>query len=300
MKIKACLVTLALALSAALTAGAQSFTITYENGEGEKMVRLQKIDTIDHSIMECVYEHTVFDPNFSTNHKYIKNPQTTTQILSIGRNASLYRAYRSYVLDSIIKADYPAGITRNEYDKHSYALEKMYGGRPTKYTLKDLVNGKLTHNEMIFMDPYIYEEDIPAIDWVATGEEADICGYRCKTATASFRGRKWTAWYTEDIPISNGPEMFGNLPGLILKIEDEKKEHVIQAIQIRKSNEGFGIKKKSSAFTTDRKNFNKMMLEYKSDVGNFLSGNPNMPKNLDGTPTVKKTMRLFFNPIEKE
>ncbi len=298
MKIKACLVTLALAISAALSAGAQS--ITFENGEGEKMARLQKIDTLDHSIMECIYEHTIFDPNYSTKKKYIKNPQTHTQILSIGRNASLYKAYQSYVTDSIIKADYPTGITNNEYWKLSFAIGKTYGGKPATYTLKELTNGKLTHKEMIFMDPYIYEEDIPEIDWIATGEEADICGYRCKTATASFRGRDWTAWYTENIPISNGPEMFGNLPGLILKIEDEKQEHVIQAIQIRKSNEGFGVGKETSAFKTDRKTFNKMQADFYNDPGTFTEGNPLAPTTLDGKPIMRKGKRRFFNPIEKE
>lgn len=297
MKIKACLVTLALAISASLSAGAQS--ITFENGEGERLVRKQHIDTIDHSIMECIYEHTIFDPNYSTKRKYIKNPQTHTQILSIGRNTSLYRAYRSYALDSIIKADYPTGITNNEYDKHSFALARTYGGKPATYTLKDLGSGKLTYRGMIFMDSYIYEEEIPAIDWVATGEEADICGYRCKTATASFRGREWTAWYTEDIPIPNGPEKFGNLPGLILKIEDEKKEHVIEATQIRKSNRGFGFKKKSSAFRTDRKTYNKMEASLYNDPGNHIDGHPLTPKDSEGKSLINHD-RMFFNPIEKE
>lgn len=297
MKIKACLVTLALAISASLSAGAQS--ITFENGDGEKMARLQKIDTIDHSIMECVYEHTVFDQNYSTKDKSI-NPKVTNTILLIGRNASLYKAYHKYVMDSIIKADYPAGITQNEYFKTSFAIAKRYGTTMAKSILKNFASGKLTQNEMIFMDSYIYEEEIPAIDWTPVEGETDICGYRCKTATASFRGREWTAWYTEDIPISNGPEKFGNLPGLILKIEDEKKEHVIQAIQIRKSNEGFGVGKETSAFKTDRKTFNKMQADFYNDPGTFTEGNPLAPTTLDGKPIMKKSSRMFFNPIEKE
>ena len=27
----------------------------------------------------------------------------------------------------------------------------------------------------------------------------------CKKATTNFRGRYWEVWYTEDIPISQGP-----------------------------------------------------------------------------------------------
>ncbi len=249
--------------------------------------------------MECIYEHTVFDPNYSTKKKYIKNPQTHTQILSIGRNTSLYRAYRSYALDSIIKADYPTGITNNEYWKLSFATGRTYGGKAATYILKNLDSGKLTYMGMIFMDSYIYEEDIPEIDWIPVEEETDICGYRCKTATASFRGREWTAWYTEDIPIPNGPEKFGNLPGLILKIEDEKKEHVIEATQIRKSNRGFGFKKKSSAFRTDRKTYNKMEASLYNDPGNHIDGHPLTPKDSEGKSLINHD-RMFFNPIEKE
>lgn len=298
MKIKACLVTLALALSAALTAGAQSLTLT--NGEGEKLKRISKIDTLDHSIMECVYEHTIFDPYYTTTNKYRKNPETNHKILQIGKKASIYKPYSLYLRDSIIAADYPAGITKNDYyNKLSFPLNKRYGLKGASYIFKDMTQNRLRYCGGICMDVYIYEEDIPAIDWTPTEGEASICGYRCKTATASFRGREWTAWYTEDIPIPNGPEKFGNLPGLILKIEDKKKEHVIEATQIRKSNRGFGFKKKSSAFRTDRKTYNKMEASLYNDPGNHIDGHPLTPKDSEGKSLINHD-RMFFNPIEKE
>lgn len=47
-------------------------------------------------------------------------------------------------------------------------------------------------------------------------------------------GRKWTAWFTAEIPIQDGPYKFHGLPGLIVKIEDEAKSHSFELKGISK------------------------------------------------------------------
>ena len=44
--------------------------------------------------------------------------------------------------------------------------------------------------------------------------------------TTNFGGRKWIAWFTQDIPISKVPINLEGLPGLILKIEDDKHNFI--------------------------------------------------------------------------
>lgn len=58
-----------------------------------------------------------------------------------------------------------------------------------------------------------------------------ILGYTCNKATATYRGKKVTAWFTEDLPYNAGPYCFSGLPGLIMKVKMDGT--IWQAIGIR-------------------------------------------------------------------
>lgn len=77
--------------------------------------------------------------------------------------------------------------------------------------------------ENIFLKKhYAIKEDFPTMKWKILDEEKKINNYLCKKAQITFRGRFYTAWYTEKIPISSGPWKFNGLPGLILSISDKE------------------------------------------------------------------------------
>ncbi len=82
------------------------------------------------------------------------------------------------------------------------------------------------------------EIKMPAPDqWILVdGPEEKICEYMCKKAV-SLDG-KVTAWYTEQIPYSDGPGKYCGLPGLILKIETKsKRTFVARKLTISNENE---------------------------------------------------------------
>ncbi|MCM1301810.1 MAG: GLPGLI family protein [Bacteroides cellulosilyticus] len=73
---------------------------------------------------------------------------------------------------------------------------------------------------------FIYEDIPSSLLWNTNYRQTiEIAGYICHKATTSFRGRTWTAWYTPELPFNEGPYKFGGLPGLILKIEDDKNDY---------------------------------------------------------------------------
>lgn len=53
----------------------------------------------------------------------------------------------------------------------------------------------------------------------------EILGYKVQKATAIINNRRWIAWFTNEIPISDGPYLLQGLPGLILEARDLNNSH---------------------------------------------------------------------------
>lgn len=76
--------------------------------------------------------------------------------------------------------------------------------------------------------------------WRITNKKKEILGYSCYKANftsdvpevrrAALMMPKH-AWFTNEIPISGGPTIFGNLPGLILELETKAAHFVATSIQ---------------------------------------------------------------------
>lgn len=90
-------------------------------------------------------------------------------------------------------------------------------------------------------------------------------------ATCNFAGRTWTAWFTTEIPIQDGPYKFHGLPGLIVKIEDQTKSHSYELKGVNKFNDNVAFKsfkdktRNKSLIALDYKKFKKAYLDYRAD-----------------------------------
>ncbi len=76
-------------------------------------------------------------------------------------------------------------------------------------------------------------------NWEFSNEEKVIDSIKCKKATANFRGRNFTAWYSESIPIFDGPFKFNGVPGLIIEIYDSEQKYywLAKSIKLNKMSE---------------------------------------------------------------
>ncbi|MBR8728693.1 hypothetical protein IX312_002035 [Porphyromonas levii] len=75
------------------------------------------------------------------------------------------------------------------------------------------------------MQWYVYNDVLHPQVWEIRDSLRIIHGYECHLATADFRGRRWYAWFTPEIPIDNGPWKLGGLPGFILEAYDQNKHY---------------------------------------------------------------------------
>lgn len=162
---------------------------------------------------------------------------------------------------------------------------------------KGLKNKKLYVTTRIWMprrDVFIYEEELPRQKWAFSSEIKRINGYKCQKATTRYLGRNYEAWYTLEIPISNGPWKLGGLPGMILEAYDTQRHYVFECIGIEK------VKKKEEIVQykwhyvkITRKEINKMIermhrdfFAYLSTVSNGMYGGHSQPRP--------------YNPLERE
>ena len=98
---------------------------------------------------------------------------------------------------------------------------------------KDLVNQSLVYKSRIGRDQYSYDES-PTFSWKILPETVKIGEYETQKAEAKFGGRIWYAWFTQQIPLQDGPYKFGGLPGLIVKVQDAKGDYSFDLMQTKK------------------------------------------------------------------
>lgn len=99
------------------------------------------------------------------------------------------------------------------------------------------------------------------MDWKISNEKQIIDNLTCIKAELNYSGRQWVAWYTEEIPIPEGPYIFYGLPGLIIKITD-KELHYDFLLKELKPLSNIEILTTSKEIPTNWDHFQKLISNY--------------------------------------
>ncbi len=83
----------------------------------------------------------------------------------------------------------------------------------------DLRTKRVKAFKHVFEEKFVVEDTMRKMEWTLKNEIRTIANYKCRKAVGIICDSVYVvAFYTEDILASSGPEMFGNLPGMVLEI----------------------------------------------------------------------------------
>ncbi|HEY8780869.1 MAG TPA: GLPGLI family protein [Mucilaginibacter sp.] len=81
----------------------------------------------------------------------------------------------------------------------------------------DLQTKTFVGQKKVFDDLFLIKDSLRKIRWKITDETREIAGFTCRRANALVLDSVYVvAFYTDQIPVSGGPESFTGLPGMIL------------------------------------------------------------------------------------
>lgn len=152
----------------------------------------------------------------------------------------------------------------------------------TSRVYKDIKEQKYYKEDQIFGKEFLIIDDFKTYNWQTTNETKKIGNYTCYKATylpeltesekeaaaekeesakngsilalTPDKDRTITAWWTPEIPVSNGPGEYQGLPGLILEVKEQNTILLCTKIEINPI-EKLSIKKPKSGKEINQKDF---------------------------------------------
>ena len=131
--------------------------------------------------------------------------------------------------------DAPKGPSSN-----GSVMVMSFGGGGTDFLYKNISENRMANKKELMGKVFLIKDNLVTYDWKLTGETKNIGNYTCYKAVYEveeeeiqinmidgdvkeekvIKKRSIVAWYTLEVPISNGPSNYGGLPGLILEVND--------------------------------------------------------------------------------
>lgn len=151
-------------------------------------------------------------------------------ILDITGNESSYYCATQNQRDSVMYVEYQ----RDENATGVNDKMKMFERGGSYLIQKTLNKSRYEYYESMLMSTSVSKGRLAMPKWQISNETKTIDGYLCHKAVAEYLGRRWTAWFTEEIPIPDGPWFLHGLPGLVLEAFDSNRYFVMEFRGIQK------------------------------------------------------------------
>lgn len=285
----------------------------------QKYVRTDEYNLIKQSNCTILYEMTVVNDTSKRklpeeHDDFVRLSQNAVDkdvlVLQIGEEISRSYSYHLYQFDSICTSWQNKG-------------KDVRPGAPSGFAFSvDVYKNHQEHKLIVLQRSplegpiFKYEEEMPLMEWHILPDRQECIGYSCQKATCHYRGRDWTAWFTYEIPFSEGPWKFHGLPGLILEIEDSTKSYSFVCQEINQQPESIIIMDDRHFIQSTYKESTQFVRSFYEDVFSYKYKIYPKTKIYQPVPTVSirdengniiekripdgKKLRQRYNPIELE
>lgn len=252
---------------------------------------------IDQAHLKCSYEYKYeFD---TLSHKDVRDDLL---YLQIGKSISKCFSYYTYQNDSLWNS--PDGekkvssLMMEAFTKKGSRTNAFPHKRMTACIYKNYPIGKVTITDHLMDQYYVYEDDLYPQTWSMEDSTKLVMGHECQKAVCNFRGREWTAWFAVDIPISDGPWIFGGLPGLIMDVYDRKNQHHFRINGLQKVNN------EPIEFIVLDKNFKKLVqtdrIKFLRSKMNYYMNNKSINEAMTGISLNMPEQKLKRDLLERD
>ncbi len=285
-------ITMMLSLATIIAGYAQNVQVIRVEGGG---MSANSVSATEHKEIAKGVIEFMYDYRFLRDTTDITSESTDRMILQVGYGISKFSSYRTMQIDSLIRVSTADQVQANP--------ERYIGG--TSWSVyKNYPTGKFTTTDKIATDWFLVEELIPELQWTLTDDTKEILGYKCKSAKCSFRGREYSAYYTDEIPVADGPWKFGGLPGFIMEVCDADNHYSFTCVGINSKADRTITMPEVSYNKTSRVKFYQTKYRYDTNPLSYLetvSGiKVNVTSNGEKRDDLSKPRELTYDYIERD
>ena len=170
------------------------------------------------NVYQVQYERTL-----TLEHLY--NPLVATYEYTkfIEYNKSIYKKKRNSIKSNstLIKdKNDDSNLFFNSSEKNTSVVFKDYG--KNEFFSKHEVNYRY----------FVVKDSLTIFNWSIKSKKKEILGFSCQLASMDYRGRKYEAWFTTELPVG-GPWKYDGLPGMILELKSIDNFIAFKTISIK-------------------------------------------------------------------
>jgi len=237
---------------------------------------------------EVIYRMKSFPDTLSKN-----NAKEENLSLLIKGQKSLFKSTQKAISDSIAMA---IGEKSFENPVNGVVVLNMKNV-PGVYFKSEVFsdNGKQTVYKELMRSRLSYPLEDP-VEWKIGNETKMIESYVCKKATGKYKGRHYIAWFTEMIPIPDGPYVFKGLPGLILEVYDLNDNIHFTMISFRKTVKPMILMK--DVFSTKYSTYYKAKQNMIENPAGMLSSQTGITLKPDAIARINNNAKRFNNHMD--